>query len=162
MKKLLIFFTTISLLASCGSSKTVRDSKKVLKGEWTLNTITYDTSGEFKVTLLNDVSKECFEGSSWQFIPNNNTGSYAINKLNCSAGIRHFIFTVQEVNAETGLYHFLLKPTDVKGKSETNRGFRLKLSALSETNMEWQQTVTLDGKPFVINMNFIKSTDYEN
>ena len=81
MKKLLLLFVTISAL-SCGVSKTIRDSKKVIKGEWTLSKIDYSAVGTFNVTLLNDVSKECFEGSSWEFVPNNFTGTYIINDNN--------------------------------------------------------------------------------
>ena len=155
MKRILLLLITISVL-SCGSSKTVRISKKVIKGEWTLNKIDYSALGTYNVTLLNDASKSCFEGSTWQFIPNNNSGTYAINSKNCTTGMRYFNFTIQEVDEETGLYNFLLKPTNEKGKSETNQGFRLKLTALSESNMQWQQTVSVDGKPFIINMNFKK------
>lgn len=155
MKKILLIFLAIGLF-SCGSSKTVRDSKKVIKGEWTLNTITYNEPGKYNVTLLNDTSKDCFEGSTWQFIPNNNTGTYSINESSCSTGVRNFVFTIQEVNAETGLYDFLLKPTDAKHKSVTNQGFRLSLTSLSDTSMQWQQTVYVEGKPFVITMNFNK------
>lgn len=156
MKKTAILFTLLIILSSCTATKTVRESKKVIKGNWVLNTITYNQTGTFNVTLLNDASKECFEGSSWQFIPNNNTGIYAINNSNCSTGERHFVFTIQEVNAETGLYDFLLKPTNEKNKSITNQGFRLKLTALSETDMQWQQNVNVDGQPFIINMDFTK------
>ena len=156
MKKTAILFTLLIILSSCTATKTVRESKKVIKGNWVLNTITYNQTGTFNVTLLNDASKECFEGSSWQFIPNNNTGIYAISNSNCSTGERHFVFTIQEVNAETGLYDFLLKPTNEKNKSITNQGFRLKLTALSETDMQWQQNVNVDGQPFIINMDFTK------
>ena len=155
MKRVLLILLAIGLI-SCGTSKTVRDSKKVIKGEWTLNKIDYSALGTYNVTLLDDASKACFEGSAWQFIPNNNTGTYTINSTNCSSGMRYFNFTIQEIDEQTGLYSFLLKPTNEKGKSETNHGFRLKLTALSETNMQWQQTVTVDGKPFIINMNFKK------
>jgi hypothetical protein len=155
MKKILLIFLAIGLF-SCGTSKTVRVSKRVIKGEWTLNTITYNQAGKYNVTLLNDTSKDCFEGSTWQFIPNNNTGTYSINESSCSTGVRNFVFTIQEVNAETGLYDFLLKPTDAKHKSETNQGFRLSLMSLSDTSMQWQQTVYVEGKPFIITMNFNK------
>lgn len=155
MKKLILLFVAISLI-SCGVSKTVRDSKKAIKGNWTLSTITYNKTGEYNVTLLNDTSKDCFEGSTWQFIPNNNTGTYTINESSCSTGVRNFVFTIQEIDPQTGLYDFLLKPTNEKNKSETNQGFRLKLAAMSETNMQWQQTVSADGIPFIINMNFTK------
>jgi hypothetical protein len=155
MKNLIIFLLTLCLF-SCGNSKTVRDSKKVIKGNWTLNTITYSEAGTYNVTLLDDVSKTCFEESTWQFIPNNNTGFYNINNNTCSIGERYFVFTIQEIDETTGLYDFLLKPTNKKGKSDTNQGFRLKLNALSDTNMQWQQTVTVDNKPFTIIMNFSK------
>ena len=135
----------------------VRQSKKVMKGDWTLSSINYNQPGTFNVKLLYDASKECFEGSSWQFIPNNNTGNYTVNNTNCSTGMRYFIFTIQEINEVTGLYDFLLKPTNEKKKSETNNvGFRLQLTQLSDTDMQWQQTVSLEGKPFIINMNFTK------
>ncbi|MBD3862851.1 lipocalin family protein [Olleya marilimosa] len=154
--KQIITVLFLSLLFSCGSSKTVRQSEKTIKGQWVLNTINYNQSGTYNVSLLNDTSKECFEQSTWQFIPNNNTGIYTINTPNCITGERNFNFTIQEIDETTGLYNFLLKPTDAKGKSETNQGFRLKLAQLSETNMRWEQTLTVDGKPFTINMNFSK------
>ncbi len=155
MKKLFLFTITICLL-SCGTSKTVRQSKKVIKGDWTLSSITYNQTGTFNVSLFGEASKDCFEGSTWRFIPNNNTGKYTINNANCSTGEHNFIFTIQEIDETTGLYDFLLKPTDEKKKSETNSGFRLKLQQLSDTDMQWQQTVSLEGKPFTINMNFTK------
>ncbi|AXP80454.1 hypothetical protein CJ739_1365 [Mariniflexile rhizosphaerae] len=155
MKKLILLFVAISLI-SCGASKTVRVSKKVIKGDWVLSSINYSQTGTYNVTLFNDASKACFEGSTWQFVPNNNTGVYTINDASCPTGERHFVFTIQEVDAETGLYDFLLKPTNEKHKSETNQGFRLKLSALSEYDMQWQQSVNVGGSSFTINMNFSK------
>lgn len=141
---------------SCGTSKTVRTSKKVIKGNWSLSSIDYSKTGDYNVTLFNDTTKDCFISSTWQFIPNNNTGLYAIINNDCSTGDRNFVFTIQEVDEASGLYNFLLKPTDGKGKSETNQGFKLKLKTLTDNNMQWQQTVTVDGVPFIINMNFTK------
>lgn len=141
---------------SCGVSKTVQDSRKVIKGYWSLDNISYSDAGTFNVMLFNDTSKECFEGSSWRFIPNNNTGIYTINGVNCVTGDRNFIFTIQEMDAASGLYDFLLKPTNAKGKSDDNRGFRVRLAQLDESYMIWEQTVSLEGKPFKISMNFSK------
>jgi hypothetical protein len=156
MKKLITVLSIIIIVASCGTSKTVRTSKKVIKGNWVLSSVTYNQAGTYNTTLLNDASKACFEGSTWQFVPNNNTGTYTINNSTCSTGDRYFVFTIQEVNPETGLYDFLLKPTNEKHKSETNQGFRLKLSALSDTAMQWQQSVNVSGTSLIINMNFTK------
>ncbi len=155
MKKIALIVLTLTLF-SCGSSKTVRTSNNVIKGDWTLNSITYNKSGTFNVTLLDDENKSCFENSTWKFIPNNNTGIYTINNTSCNNGDRHFIFTIDEVDKVTGLYDFLLKPTNKKRKSITNQGFRLNLSALSDTTMQWKQTVSVEGSPFIITMNFSK------
>lgn len=156
MKKLTLLFVLASIVLSCGTPKTVQESKKVIKGNWTLNEVTYSEDGNFLITLLNDTSKECFEGSTWRFIPNNNTGVYSINNSKCPSGDRNFIFIIQEVDQSTGLYDFLLKPTDEKKKSENNVGFRLHLTQLTGSNMKWEQTVSLEGKPFTITMNFTK------
>jgi hypothetical protein len=72
MKRVILLFLAIGLI-SCGSSKTIRDSKKTIKGDWTLSTIIFSKTGKYNVTLLNDTSKNCFEGSTWQLVPNNNT-----------------------------------------------------------------------------------------
>jgi len=152
----MILAVLVATAFACGTPKTVQESRKVIKGYWNLDKVSYSSSGTYNVTLLNDTSAECFEGSSWRFIPNNNTGVYTINNGNCPTGDRNFIFDIQEMDPTTGLYDFLLKPTSAKGKSEDNSGFRLRLTQLNETSMRWEQTVTLDGSPFKINMNFSK------
>jgi hypothetical protein len=163
MKKLVALIILAMVVLSCSTPKTVIQSKKVIKGVWKIDNIAYSEEGTFNVLLLNDVAKECFEGSEWHFIPNNNTGNYTIVNSDCSTGIRYFRFTIQEVNVDTGLYAFLLKPTDEKYKSdEYNRGFRLKLAQLSESSMTWEQTVSVDSNPFTISMNFSKVINDEN
>lgn len=159
MKKILILALVVVSAFACGTPKTVQDSRKVIKGYWTLDNISYDSSGTFNVTLFDDTSVECMEGSNWRFIPNNNTGNYTIENSNCPTGQRDFIFTIQEMDQSSGLYDFLLKPTDSKGKSATKTGFRLHLAQLNDSSMRWEQTVNLDGKPFKINMNFSKIQD---
>jgi len=155
MKKIILFAFLATFLISCGS-KTVQQSKKVIKGDWALESITYSESGNFNVNLLNDTTSDCFIGSSWHFIPNNNTGIYNINSNACQTGERYFVFSIKEMDSETGLYDFLLKPTDAKFKSELDQGYRFNLKELSETSMKWGQTVILEGKPFEVFMDFSK------
>ncbi|MBZ0326598.1 MAG: lipocalin family protein [Altibacter sp.] len=159
MKKLFVFAVFAAVLLSCGTPKTVQESRKIIKGYWSLDAISYSESGKFNVTMFNDTSKECFEGTSWRFIPNNNTGVYTVNNGNCPTGDRNFIFDIQEMDVNSGLYDFLLKPTNTKGKSDDNRGFRVRLAQLNDASMRWEQTVTLEGKPFKITMNFSKISE---
>lgn len=159
MKKTILLAVLAAVFLACGTPKTVQESRKIIKGNWSLDNISYSESGTFTVQLLNDTSRECFEGSTWKFVPNNNTGNYNINNGNCPTGERYFIFAIQEIDPATGLYDFLLKPTNEKKKSEDGKGFRLRLSQLSNSSMKWEQTVSLDGKPFTIYMNFSKLSD---
>ena len=163
MKKILFLLLASIFVVSCKTTGTVaettkgtRKANKVIKGEWILNSITYNEKGKYDITLLNDTSKECFEGSRWKFVPNNYRGYYSITNTSCATGNRYFIFMTQEVNKTSGYFDFLLKPTNDKYQSETNAGIRLHLAYLSETEMRWEQTVRVDGKPFVIIMNFTK------
>lgn len=156
MKKHVFGVFVACLLMACGASKTVRTSKKVIKGNWVLTDVKSSVVGELKITLLSDADRDCFENSTWQFIPNNNTGFYTLSGLSCDVTPRYFVFTIDEVNETTGFYDFLLKPTNKKGKSVTNRGSRFNLTQHTETTMQWEQTVRFEGKPSTLTMNFIK------
>lgn len=159
MKKYIVLIAITVMVAACGPSKTAREARKTFNGAWTLESVEYpQDSGEFNVTLLNDASASCFEGSTWDFVSNNNRGTYQVQGTNCESGERHFIWSIDEENTPEGIYDFLLKPTDEDFESTTgNQGFRLNLRSLSQNEMVWEQTVNLDGSPFVIRMNFSKN-----
>lgn len=159
MKKILILSVIALILSACGSAEVIKESKKVMKGRWQLESVTYSETGNFKVNLLDDATAECFEGSQWHFLPNNYTGTYQIEQTDCPDGVRDFVFSIQETDKDTGLYDFMLKPTDEKHKSLTNKGFRLHLNQLTETQMQWSQDLMLEGSPFTIYMNFTKITE---
>lgn len=156
MKKIFLLALIVATGISCAPPKVVQDSYKVMKGYWVLDEISYDAAGTYNISLFGDTTAECFEGSNWRFIPNNNTGNYSIEKSGCPTGERYFVFTVQEIDKETGLYDFMLKPTNEKRKSDSKTGFRLQLAQLGDYSMTWKQTVRVDGEPFTINMRFSK------
>lgn len=156
MRKSILLLFSVALLTSCGATKIERQAQRTLKGDWTLNRITYpDSEGIFKVALFNDASASCFTGSDWTFIPNNNHGTYSINDSNCSTGERQFIFDVIETTPDSGLFDFTLKPVgDKENARKVNTGYRMNLVSLSETSMVWEQHVSLEGKPFTIRLHF--------
>lgn len=156
MKKLILLALVAMMISSCAGSKNVRVAKKTIKGDWILDHVSYNDLRAFKVTLFNDASKECFEKSLWHFVPNNNTGTYEMQNAQCDSGKRYFSFTIQEIDPEKGLFDFLLKPTDEKKHSKDNKGFRLHLKHLSADAMQWEQSLMMDGEPFIIHMNFSK------
>lgn len=155
MKKTLCALLVIFLF-SCGTTKIVKKSEKTLKGNWTLDKVSSSVIGELKITLFGNTSRKCLKGSSWEFIPNNNTGSYTENGMDCNLDKSYFVFSIDEVDETSGFYDFLLKPTDEKGKSATDKGYRLELLSLTESTMAWKHTIDFEGKPMTLTFNFTK------
>lgn len=158
MKKFLTLLLLIALVTACGTSKVAKEARKTFDGNWRLSSVTYPNNpGNFNVTLFNEASASCFENSTWDFVSNNNRGTYTVTGVGCDGDTNYFIWSIDEENTPTGVYDFLLKPTNENYKSTTgNQGFRLNLKSLTESNMTWEQTVSLDGSPFTIRMNFTK------
>ena len=151
MKKIITLIFIASLL-SCAASKDTTSKKQTIEGNWVLNKISYSKTSDYDVTTFNDTTKECLEGSTWNFMPTNNSGVYWLNGLKCTANDRDFIFEVQEIDKTSGYYDFLLKPKN----NQSDVGFRIELSELSESTMKWQQNLAVNGTSFTINMSFKK------
>ncbi len=161
MKKIMMLCCTVVFLISCGTTKIERQAERTFKGNWTLNTITYPNSSGFVDVMLFDHAKaNCFRNSSWAFISNNNQGNYSLNGADCPSGTQDFTWAVQEVDPESGLYDFTLKRvSEDENARKIKQGYRLSLKSLSENNMVWEQTVSFEGKPFIIRMSFSKSAN---
>lgn len=161
MKKIMMLFCTAMLLYACGTTKIERQAERTFKGNWTLNTINYPNSDGFvDVTLFGHAKANCFRNSEWMFISNNNQGEYTLMGADCPTGDQEFSWAVQEVNPESGLYDFTLKPVaQGENAAKVKSGYRMSLKSLTENNMVWEQTVSFEGKPFIIRMSFSKSAN---
>ncbi|WP_029033029.1 lipocalin family protein [Salinimicrobium terrae] len=158
MKKVGFLILSVFFLVSCGSSRVENDARATINGDWQLTDITYPGNDQnVQVSLLNDVPARCLEGSTWNFISNNNTGSFVNSGINCDSETEFFIWSIDGSNAAMGNYDLMFKPTNADHKSETgNQGYRINLTQLSGDQMTWEQTVSFEGKPFTIRMNFNK------
>jgi len=159
MKKIGITLFLATLLVSCSLSKVEKSARKTIDGNWTLNSVTYDTQGIFNTTLFDDVTTTCFKDSQWFFRSNNSTGTYTIINSDCSTGTRYFRWAANEIGKETGDFEFTLKFTDEKKKDLHGRtGYRMEMKYLDENSMQITQTVQFEGEPFNINLNFTRIT----
>lgn len=157
MKKVAIITLFLGVLVSCGSSAVVKEATETIQGEWILTNIEYPGNGEnLQIKLLQDTSAECLENSTWKFVSRNNTGSYTPGKVMCSSQPRFFRWSVDDKNTAAGNYDMMIKPTDEEYKSSTDQGFRINLSNLTGQQMILEQTITFEGEPFTIRMNFNK------
>ena len=88
MKKVILIMTMSILLFSCKSSsvtdkKLDRTSQVGIKGNWTITAVTSPGSEYIKVNSFDIADSNCFVGSTWKFISNNNKGEMALTKYDC-------------------------------------------------------------------------------
>ncbi len=152
---MILVFVLVGTLISCGVTKTERQSRHSLKGDWSLSNVTYPgSSGFVDVTLFEDASTKCFRNSDWHFIPNNSSGNYQLYKSDCAPGTRNFHWNIMQ--GEDGNYYFTLKPEADVNARRVKSGYRLKVVRLDGTQMVLDETVSYNGKPFVIRLTFNK------
>jgi hypothetical protein len=154
MKKIIISTLIVLFLTSCGSKKSMEINKRSLKGSWVISDITYDGFRKYDVNLFRDADSDCFKISSWDFISNNNKGSYFIKNDLCTTGKRSFIWTYDNEAEKV-----TIKPTDEKFNSENNVGFSFTLFDINESTMIWTQTFQIDGGPVVMKIIFNKNNE---
>ncbi len=91
MKRLILLVVLSMMIVSCKpkasvtSSKVDEKSQVAIKGNWTLTSVTYPGSEFIKVTSFDIADSNCFEGSTWKFISNNDSGQMALTKSNCTS-----------------------------------------------------------------------------
>ncbi len=111
MRKI-IAIPLLLLLIACGGSRNAAapdpTEESDLKGDWTLTSIDFDGFRDYSVTLFDDTTNECILNSRWNFVSNNNRGSYDVLQPGCNEGTRNFIWTLDDSSK------FTLKPTNEK------------------------------------------------
>ena len=148
------------MFASCGSSKNVvTGERNDIKGNWTLNTITYDglaANQKVKITLLDEGTDACLTGSTWKF-PNNGNGTYTINSsaAGCMSGERSIVWSTRQ-EATSTILQFKRLTGGVKPKN-VEEGYRFKIISADDNVMQLQSEVSFEGKPVYINYMFSKS-----
>ncbi len=142
-----IFFCALSLLfLSCKSSsvtntKLDRSSQVAIKGNWTLTSVRYPGSEYIKVNSFEIADSKCFEGSSWKFISNNNSGEIALTKSDCPA----FSSPIKWFVNKDG--QFVLKILDAGEKAKRVRdGYILTLVGQTDTRFQLIDRINVGGQ----------------
>lgn len=150
---------TAMILGSCASTNVVKsqmETGKEVRGAWTLSDVSYsglsnqEVQGEKIVTetvatVFDTASPECYEGSTWNLVQNNKTGTYTFNHSDsgCPTGTAKIIWDIKE---ENGTSYFTFKDiTGIKAKQNT-AGYRMKVEYLDANAMRLVQDVNANGK----------------
>lgn len=112
-----------------------------MKGNWLISSVTYPGSEYVKVNSFQLADSECFVGSTWKFISNNNKGNMSLTKANCasfSSAITWF------VNNDS---QFILKVLNAGEKARKVRdGYILYVANQSESSFQLIDKIDVGGK----------------
>lgn len=155
MKKILLAgILGTTFLVSCSTAKQAqasRDDFYKLKGNWEVTSVDYEKG--FKIKPFDEgADAQCFVGSQWNLIPNNNTGSYSLSGGgDCPTVTRAIKF---DVNADKQ-FSFKVIDAGVKAKNVT-AGYVLDFQNQTPTTFTLVQNVPFEGKILKVYYNFTK------
>ena len=155
MKKVLLTGMIGTLFAvSCSSANQAQNARAdfmKLKGSWEISSVDYDKQCKIK-PFDEGADAQCFVGSQWNLVPNNNTGSYALaGGGDCPTITRAIKF---DVNSEKQ-FSFKVIDAGVKAKNVT-AGYVLDFQNQTPTSFTLVQNVPFEGKILKVYYNFTK------
>ena len=137
MKKTVFIIVMSVFTLACKPKQTVTNtqldnkSEKMLKGNWQITSVNYVGSEVFKINVFNIGDSKCFEGSTWSFVSNNNTGIMALNNANCTAYNSQITWFVNQ----DGNFVMKFLSEGLKAK-HTAGGYVLRVANQSETSFQ--------------------------
>ncbi|MFC4815670.1 MULTISPECIES: lipocalin family protein [unclassified Flavobacterium] len=147
MKKVILFLGITLSLFSCKvkdaatSTSVDRRAQVAIKGNWTLTDVSYPGEEVIKVNSFQIADSQCFEGSQWTFVSNNDSGKMAIEKAGCpqfSSNIKWFVNKDQQ---------FVLKMLDAGDKArKVKEGYILLLRSQTMETFQLVDKVNIGGK----------------
>lgn len=158
MKKSIILLFLSFVIFGCKSKSvsvtgTKLDMKKevALKGNWVITSVTYPSSEYIKVTSFNIEDSQCFVGSEWNFISNNNKGEMKLTKNGCSGYSSPITWYI---NKEGKLVMKFLEGAKAKN---VNQGYVLTVNNITETSFELVDYVNVGGNSTKVVYQFVRN-----
>ena len=147
MKKLILLFVLAIAASSCktpapaASTNVDRKSQVAMKGNWTIASVTYAGSDMFKVTSFDIADAKCFEGSTWKFVSNNDSGEMALTQANCptfSSAIKWYV-------NKDGQFVLKFLAEGLKAK-KMQQGYILKVVEQTQESFKLYDNINIGGK----------------
>ncbi|MFN3639471.1 MAG: lipocalin family protein [Flavobacterium sp.] len=115
-------------------------TERGMNGNWTITSVAYPGSEVIKVSSFEIADSQCFVGSKWRFISNNNKGQMELNRTGCSAFSSPITWFV---NKEGNL---VMKVLDAGEKAKRVReGYVLKVANLGENSFQLVDRINVGG-----------------
>lgn len=148
MKRIMLLAIVAVMTFACKSKsptsvKLDQKSERMMDGNWTLTTVTNPASDYIKVNSFQLADSQCFEGSKWKFVANNNKGDMAL--ASSAAGCPSFSSPITWYRNKNN--QFVLKVLNAGEKARKVRdGYVLDVANQTETSFELIDMVDLGGK----------------
>lgn len=146
MKKLIFLSMFAVLLFSCKSTsvtntKVDNKTERLIKGNYVISSVDYPGSEYIKVNAFQLADSQCFVGSTWKFVSNNNKGEMALTKSGCPAFSSPITWFVNKDG------QFVLKVLDAGEKAKKVRdGYILNVGNASENSFQLIDKIDVGGK----------------
>jgi len=157
MKKIILLFTFSVFVIGCKptqqvtSTKVDNKSERVIKGDWTITSVTYPGSEVIKVTSFGLADSKCFVGSSWRFVSNNNTGSMALSAVGCDSYSSDITWYINKEG------RFVMKFLDEELKAKkVKSGYILTVANQTDTAFQLLDGINVGGKMVNVVYQFVK------
>ncbi|MDP2159032.1 MAG: lipocalin family protein [Flavobacterium sp.] len=143
MKKvILLSILSVAIFACKTNTATKLDNKTevAMKGNWVVSSVNYPGSEVIKVNSFDLADSQCFVGSTWKFISNNNKGDMALTKAGCPAFSSPITWFVNKEG------NFVMKVLDAGEKAKRVReGYVLKVANVSENSFQLVDRINVGG-----------------
>lgn len=162
MKKFTVLFLFLVFFFGCKSASTPvvepvastkldKTSQVAIKGNWKISSVSYSGSNYFKVDSFGIADSQCFVGSTWNFISNNNKGSMSLTKSDCPAFSSPIVWSINK----DGMFVLKIVEAGVKSKTVT-QGYLLKVANQTETTFQLIDIIDVSGQKKDITYQFEK------
>lgn len=142
MRKIVLLLL-VAVFYGCKSNPTTSLDKKTevgMKGNWVISSVTYPGSEVIKVNSFEIADSQCFVGSEWRFISNNNKGTMALTRSNCPAFSSPITWYVNKEG------NFVMKVLDAGEKAKRIReGYVLRVANLTENSFQLVDRINVGG-----------------
>jgi Lipocalin-like domain len=157
MKKIILVVACSILVFACKSTsatntKLDRSSQVQIKGDWTITSVSYPGSEYIKVNSFSLADSQCFVGSTWKFISNNNKGNMALTKSTCPAFASPITWFINKEG------QFVMKVLDAGEKAKkVKEGYLLNVANQTESSFQLVDKIDVGGKPTNVVYQFQKT-----
>lgn len=145
MKKIILISVLSVLILSC-KSKSATDTKVdsktqvAMKGNWTVTSVTYPNSSVIKVNSFELADSQCFVGSKWKFVSNNNKGNLSLNSPKCTSYSTPITWFVNKEG------QFVMKILDESKARKVKDGYILKVANITDNSFQLVDQIDVVGK----------------